>query len=188
MLKRFVIKPYIAIAAISSLALTGFSNAAIAGHGHGGMEKCLKAVSEIKSGNFVKVEYLSLTDEGVPAYEIEVRDGEGNEWEFECSAKDARILEMEREVKGADHELFKQNAKISEADAKATATKLYPGKVEEVEYEIEANGDPSYEFDIVDSDGTEWKIEVSAESGKIIEVQVEEWEIGAEDLTEKSDD
>ncbi len=112
---------------------------------------------------------------------MEVRDADGNEWEFECSAKDARILEMERELDSAEDPLFNKNMKVSEADAKKTATDLYPGTVEEVEYEIETNGDPSYEFDIVDSDGTEWKIEVSAATGKIVEVQVEEWEIGEED-------
>lgn len=176
-----MIKPITAILTVFSFILAGFSTAAFAGHGHGDMEKCLKTVSKIKSGDFVKVEYLSFTDEGVPAYEIEVRDGDGNEWEFECSARDARIMEMEREAESADDELFKKKMKVSEADARATATGLYPGKVEEVEYEIEANGDPSYEFDIVDSDDTEWKIEVSTVTGEIIEVQVEEWEIGEED-------
>ncbi|MCS3903636.1 putative membrane protein YkoI [Methylohalomonas lacus] len=169
------------IVPILLLGVLGFSGNALAGHGKGGLEKCLKTVSKIKPGDFVKVEYLSFTDEGVPAYEVEVRDADGNEWEFECSAKDARILEMEREVDSAEDPLFNKSMKVSEADAKKTATDLYPGTVKEVEYEIEANGDPSYEFDIVDSDGTEWKIEVSAVTGKIVEVQVEEWEIGEED-------
>ncbi len=163
------------------LGVLGFSGSALAGHGKGGLEKCLNAVSKIKSGDFVKAEYLSFTDEGVPAYEVEVRDADGNEWEFECSAKGARILEMEREVENAEDPLFNKNMKVSETDARKTATDLYPGTVEEVEYEIETNGDPSYEFDIVDSDGTEWKIEVSAVTGEIVEVQVEEWEIGEED-------
>lgn len=171
----------IATTVISFLTLAGISTPALAGHGHGGVEKCLKTVSKIKPGAFVKVEYLSFTDEGSSAYEIEVRDKDGNEWEFECHAKKGNILEMEREVDKADDPLFKEKMKVSEADAKATATRLYPGTVEEVEYEIEANGDPSYEFDIVDSEGNEWKIEVSAISGEIIEVQTEAWEIGEED-------
>lgn len=179
-----MVKPTIAMTALSILALAGVSSPALAKHGHGGLEKCLKTVSKIKSGNFVKVEYLALTDEGTAAYEIEVRDNDGNGWEFECSAKDASILEMEREVDSPDDPLFKNRMNVTEADARETATALYPGTVEEVEYEIESNGEPVYEFDIVDSDGTEWKIEVSAESGAIVEVQVETWEIGEEDTVE----
>lgn len=70
--------------------------------------------------------------------------------------------------------------KVTEEDAKATALKAYPGVIEEVEYEIEANGDASYEFDIVNSKGVETKVEVDATTGKIIEVAIEEWEIGEE--------
>ncbi len=50
----------------------------------------------------------------------------------------------------------------------------------EVEYEIEENGDASYEFDIVNDKGVETKVEVDAATGKIIEVAIEEWEIGIE--------
>lgn len=159
------------------------SHAVQAGHGHHGdsLEKCLQAVSAVRKGSYVKVEYLSFTDEGRSAYEIEIRDKAGREWEFECATRDAAILEIEQEVEKVDDPLFQARAKISEADAKATATRLYPGTVEEVEYEIEANGDVSYEFDIVDADGTEWKVEVDGASGAIVEVQVEKWEIGEED-------
>lgn len=170
------------IVPILALALLGFSGSALAGHHHkDGLGACLSAVGNIKPGDFVKVEYLSATDEGVPAYEVEVRDSDGNEWEFECSAKDASIIELEREAESADGAMFSKSMNVSEADAKSTATNLYPGTIEEVEYEIEANGEPVYEFDIVDNAGTEWKVEVSAASGEIIEVQVETWEIGEED-------
>lgn len=172
-----------AIITALGLFVAGFSTPALAGYdGKGNLEKCLKAVSKVKPGSFVKVEYLIMTDEGHPAYEVEVRDSNGNEWEFECRAKDAVIVEVEREVDSVDDPLFKKRMKVSEADARTTATALYPGEVEEVEYELQANGEPAYEFDIRDEDGTEWKIEVSAESGEIIEVQIEGWEIGEEDL------
>lgn len=49
-----------------------------------------------------------------------------------------------------------------------------------MEYEIESNGDASYEFDIIDDKGGETKVEVNAANGKIIEVSSEEWEIGEE--------
>jgi uncharacterized membrane protein YkoI len=58
--------------------------------------------------------------------------------------------------------------------------KDYPGSVQEVEYEIETNGDASYEIDIVNDKGVETKVEVNAANGKIIEVSTEEWEVGEE--------
>ena len=57
---------------------------------------------------------------------------------------------------------------------------IYPGVIEEVEYELESNGDASYEIDLVSADGTEFKIEVDAATGDIVEVSVEAWEIGQE--------
>ncbi|MEX2516597.1 MAG: PepSY domain-containing protein, partial [Gammaproteobacteria bacterium] len=134
---------------------------ALAGHG-GSMEKCLKAASAIKSGDYVKVEYLSFSDFGFPVYEVEVMDKDGNEWELMCNAKEATIIEVEREVESSSDPLFKNRMKVSEAEAKKTATAMYPGKIEETEYEVEFDGEPVYEIDIVDDDGTEWKVEVSA--------------------------
>ncbi|MGE3773819.1 MAG: PepSY domain-containing protein [Gammaproteobacteria bacterium] len=165
--------------ALAGLVLAG---GAEAGHrGHGGLEACLEAVSAVKPGNFVKVEYLSLTDEGKAAYEVEVRDRAGREWEFECSARGAQLLEMEQETEAGDA-AFTSKAKVDLETAKATATALYPGKVEEIEYEIEADGTPVYEFDIADDGGPEYKVEVDAVSGEIVEVQIEAWEIGEEDV------
>jgi uncharacterized membrane protein YkoI len=153
-----------------------------AGHkSHGGLEACLKAVSAVKPGRYVKVEYLSLTDEGQAAYEVEVRDRNGREWEFECSARSAQLIEIEQEVEAGDA-AFTAKAKVSADAAKATATALYAGTVEEFEYELEADGTPVYEIDIADAGGTEFKVEVDAISGEIVEVQIEGWEIGEEDL------
>ncbi|MFA9462538.1 PepSY domain-containing protein [Thiohalorhabdus methylotrophus] len=163
------------------------STTAWAGGGHhkgahgGQLEACLKASNKVKPGDFTKVEYLHLTDEGVHAYEVEIQGRNGRAWEFECHAKKGTIIEMEQEVKSPDDELFASKAKISESQARKTATDLYPGEIEELEYEIESNGTPSYELDIVDEEGTEFKVEVNAVTGEIIEVQVESWEIGEED-------
>jgi uncharacterized membrane protein YkoI len=150
-----------------------------------GLEDCLLAVKAIRAGDFVKVEYLGFADEGGAAYEIELRDPDGKEWEFECSASTAKIIEIEQEVDSASHELFKRQAKVSEDDARKIALSLYPGEIEEVEYEIEANGAASYEFDIVDKYGVEFKVEVDAKTGDIVEVQIEQWEIGEEDTVGK---
>lgn len=145
------------------------------------LDACLLASTAIRAGTFTKLEYLGFTDEGVSAYEIEVRDLEGKEWEFECDAHTGKIIEIEQEVSSPESALFKKKMKISEKEAKKIATDLYPGTIEEVEYEIESNGRASYEFDIVDKYGVEFKIEVDATSGDIVEVQIEKWEIGEED-------
>jgi uncharacterized membrane protein YkoI len=148
---------------------------------------CLEQVHEIKhTDNFVKVEYLSISHNGDPAFEIEARDAKGEEWEFMCEADDGDIYEIEQEANSASDPLFKKNAKINEQQASQTVTELYPGTVKEVEYEIEANGDATYEIDVVDDKGTQWKVEVDAASGDILETQVEKWQIG-EEPTERTE-
>lgn len=147
----------------------------------GGLEACMLAATAIRTGTYTKVEYLDFTDEGVSAYEIEMKDLDGKEWEFECDSHTGAIIEIEQEVATPDAPLFKKKMKVTEKDAKKIATELYPGTVEEVEYEIEMDGKASYEFDIVDKYGVEFKIEVDATSGEIVEVQIEKWEIGEED-------
>ena len=144
------------------------------------LEKCLNAARQIKSGDFTKVEYLNPSAEGRPSYEIEVRTDSGQEWEFMCDASEGTIYEIEQEVDSSDHALFKKHAKVNEEQASKTVLELYPGKIEEIEYEIEDNGDASYEIDVVDEGGTEFKVEVDAASGKVIEVHIEQWEIGKE--------
>ena len=50
----------------------------------------------------------------------------------------------------------------------------------ETEYEIEADGKASYEFDITEVDKEEIKVEVDAMTGKIVEVSYENYQIGQE--------
>jgi len=165
---------------ITLAVLTGLATPAPAGPGHHGLEACIKAALAIKSGDIVKVEQLIMVQGREPAYEVEVRDDQSVEWELMCEADDARIYEIEREADGPDDAAFKGKAKVSRQDAAAAATAIFPGTVEETEYEIESNGDATYEFDIVDASGKEFKVEVDAASGRIIEVHVEGWEIGEE--------
>ena len=87
---------------------------------------------------------------------------------------------MEQEVRSANDPAFKAKAKITEAEAKNIALKAYPGEIKEVEYEIEPNGDASYEFDIITKDGKEMKVEVDAATGKIVEASEELYQIGKE--------
>jgi uncharacterized membrane protein YkoI len=165
----------------ATIALCLVLTPAFARHGEDPLERCLKQVQAIRPGKIVKVEYLGFTDETRAAYEIEVRTDDKAEWEFECSVDNGAILEIEQEVPSADHPLFKRNAKVDEARARSIATELYPGRVVEVEYEIESNGDASYEFAILDKWGVTFKVEVDAATGRIVEVQMRRWQIGYEE-------
>jgi len=69
---------------------------------------------------------------------------------------------------------------VTEAEAKATALAAHPGTVVETEYEIEEDGKASYEFDILEADKEEIKVEVDATTGKIVEVSYENYQIGKE--------
>lgn len=144
------------------------------------VETCLIAASAVKTGDYLKVEFLSVSPRGVPTYEIEIRGTDGREWELMCDALTGTIYEIEQEAGSDSDPLFRERAKVSEQEARDKALSLYPGTIEEVEYELESNGDPSYEIDLVSSDGTEFKIEVDAVTGEIIEVSIEAWEIGQE--------
>ncbi|RME35228.1 MAG: peptidase [Gammaproteobacteria bacterium] len=152
-------------------------------HGHHGnmLHKCLKAASKLKEGYYAKVEYLSLTDKGGKAYEIEIKDPDGVEWEVMCSLHHAEVMELEREVASASDPLFSRRMKVDEKTASETALAIYPGKLVHTEYEIEPDGTPSYEFDIWSRPGVTFKIEVSAETGAITEYNVEAWDIGREE-------
>ena len=149
------------------------------------LQACLDAAQSIKAparpGDFTKVEYLDPAEGGVAALEIELTDANGQEWEFMCNAHTGAIYEIEREVESAADPAFKAKMNVSEQAAIAAA-KAFVGQdaeLGEVEYELESNGAASYEFDLY-SGGTEWKVEVDAATGEVIEVHVERWEIGAE--------
>ena len=156
---------------LSSLASVTYAN-------DSGINGCMAAVQKQQTGDVIKLEKLKVDDKTV--YELEVKDSKGAEYEFMCDAKTGNIIEKETEAQSANDEAFKKLAKVTEEDAKATALKAHAGKITEVEYEIEDNGNPSYEFDIVDDKNVETKVEVDATSGKIIETATEVWEIGEE--------
>jgi uncharacterized membrane protein YkoI len=142
------------------------------------METCLQAAQAKLDGEAVKLEFK--TERGAPVYEIEIAGG-GKTMEFECDANSGKITEEEQEVENAEHPLFKAKAKIGLAEAQAIALKAHPGKIVETEFEIEANGDASYEFDIATAEGKEVKVEVDAATGKIVEDDEEEiYQIGQE--------
>ncbi|SMF96619.1 Uncharacterized membrane protein YkoI [Methylomagnum ishizawai] len=143
-----------------------------------GMEACLKAALAQREGEVVKLEFKD--ERGVPTYEFEILGKDGKSWELECDANEGKITEEEQEVDNAEAALFKAKAKITLEQAKAIALKAHPGEVVEVEYEIEADGSASYEFDIQTDQG-EIKLEVDAATGKIVEDNEKElYQIGKE--------
>lgn len=160
-----------------------FSNAAVAGHetlkpkAYDSLGKCVKAALTVKEGTIVKTEFK--TENKVGVYEFDIEGADGKAWDIECDAKTGKILEVEEEVTANDPR-FKAAAKVSEADAKATALAAHPGTIIETEYEIEADGKASYEFDILEQDKEEIKVEVDATTGKIVEVSYENYQIGKE--------
>lgn len=165
------------------IAAAFFANTAFANHetlkpkAYDSLGKCVKAALTKKEGTIVKVEAKSENKKLV--YEFDIESPDGTAWDVECDAKTGVVTEIEQEVK-ADDAKFKSLAKVSEADARATALAAHPGKVVEVEYEIEPDGKVSYEFDILEADNEEVKVEVDATTGKIVEVSYEEYQIGKE--------
>jgi uncharacterized membrane protein YkoI len=165
---------------ITALSLALMSQSSLAGHGRGGLHKCLKEASKIKQGYYGKLEYLTLTEKGVKTFEIEINDDNGVEWELMCDEATGVIYEIEREVASVSDPLFKKKMKVDEKTAGQTALTLYSGKIVHTEYEIEANGAASYEFDIWSAPGVTYKVEVDASTGEIVEVSIEKWDIGRE--------
>lgn len=163
----------------AGLAIMLSSMAAVAA-GNVPITDCLNAAAAVKPGEFAKVEYLDPSAEGVPAFVIEVRNAAGESWELSCDARSGAIYEIEGEVTGPEDPRFANMAELTTADAEARALALVPGRVLEVEYEVDTDGDPVFELDIRDGDGVERKIEVHAVTGEILETSVEHWEIGIE--------
>ncbi|MFM9836509.1 MAG: PepSY domain-containing protein [Methylophilaceae bacterium] len=165
------------------IAAAFFSSSASAGHetikhvSYDSLGKCVKAALSKHEGTIVKLEMKS--EKKKPTYEFDVESADGTAWDIECDVKSSKITEVEQEVK-ADDAKFKAAAKVSEADAKATALAAHPGTVAETEYEIEPDGKVSYEFDITEADGEQVKVEVDATTGKIAETSYEVYQIGKE--------
>lgn len=139
--------------------------------------KCVKAALSAHDGKIVKLEAKSERKELV--YEFDVQSKDGTAWDIECDAKTGKVTEVEQEVT-ASNDKFKALAKVTEEAAKATALAAHKGTVVEVEYELEPDGKASYEFDILENDNEEVKVEVDATTGKIAEVSYEVYQIGQE--------
>lgn len=103
----------------------------------------MSPLKKAKSGAILKLESLDV--KGKTIYEFEVADNNGFEWELMCDIATGKIIETEGEVSSPESKSFKDKARITEEDVLKIALKSYPGKVKEVEYEIEENNAPTYE-------------------------------------------
>lgn len=174
-------KRHITLAATLFVAV--YASSALADHGsikpkaYDSLGKCIKVALSKHDGKIVKLEMKS--EQKVAMYEFDVESADGTAWDIECNVKTGKVTEVEQEVK-VDDVKFKELAKVSEADAKATALAAHPGTVVETEYELEPDGKASYEFDILEADKEEIKIEVDATTGKIVEKSYEVYQIGKE--------
>lgn len=162
-------------AAFTSTAMA--DHASIKPKAYDSLGKCVKAALSKHDGKIIKLEMKS--EKKTAVYEFDVESADGTTWDIECDVKTSKIIEVEQEVK-ADDAKFKALTKVSEADAKATALAAHPGKVVETEFELESDGKASYEFDILEADNEEIKVEVDATTGKIVEVSYEVYQIGQE--------
>jgi uncharacterized membrane protein YkoI len=147
-------------------------------YGNKHFENCLAVVMKTKPGAVIKVEMKIENDMSV--YEFDIRDEENQDWDVECDADTAKVIEIEEETFGTQHPKFLKYMKISLEEAKTVALSKYPGEIIEIEYEIEEDGVAVYEFDINTDDGKEIKVEIDAASGNIHEETLEIWQIGYE--------
>lgn len=141
------------------------------------VETCLDQALDTIPGNPRKLELKIEGDD--PTYEFDIEAKDGYTYNVECNAEEGLITEIEREVK-ADDATFKSLAKVSQDEARKFALAVHPGKVVAEEFEIGQDGEATYEFDIQTTMGPEVKVDVSAETGKIEEANVEVYEIGSE--------
>jgi len=147
-------------------------------HGAVHFETCLKAVMGAHAGTVIKVEMKEK--QGSLVYEFNVRDNQARDWDVECHADSGEIIETESEVTTPLHPRFQNWLHIDEDTARERALSEYPGSIVETEYEIEMDGRAVYEFDILQADGQEWKIEIDAATGEVHEASREYWQIGYE--------
>lgn len=141
-----------------------------------GLEKCVPTVLAKHPGDVLQA--VLKPEEGKAVWEIEVEGRDGKLWDIECSGVTGKIVEVEQRFKTASDTGFKEKVKVSEEQARGIALAKHPGTVESVEYEVEEDGTPVYEFDIQLASGDDIRVEVDAITGKLHEAHAELIEIG----------
>ena len=153
-------RPFLLFVSSVILAASTISHAAAPA----ALDKCVKAALQAHPG---KVKSLSSeVEDGKAQYELDIKGLDGKYWEIECDAETGKINRTEREIRMGSDE-FRSKAKITREEATKAALAKYPGKVINTEYDIEDDGEISYEFIIQTKDGKYIEIEVDAVTGKL---------------------
>jgi uncharacterized membrane protein YkoI len=147
--------------------------------------ECLHATLLVLGGAATHLEFESRN--GRPIYEFVVVSG-GVTYYVGCDATTGVLQDIDIIVQPGD-ERFLALAQFDEAHARATALAQYPGEIEEVKWVLTSRGNAWYEVDI-ELEGTEGELNVwvDAETGRIVRVDVEYWEIGAREGVNDVDD
>lgn len=148
-----------ALAAILGLSATS----ALADH-HNPLDACVKASQQKHPGKMTSLS--SEIEDGKAQFEIDIHGNDGFGWEVECNAATGKINRVEREIKGSSTE-FTSKAKLRLDEAMKLALDKYPGEIVNTEYDIEDDGEVSYEFIIRTTSGKMIEIEVDATDGKL---------------------
>ena len=124
------------------------------------------------------VEEVELeSEDGTPAYEVELVTSNNSEVEVTVHANNGTVLETESEAEDEEHEdeeyVAPGNVSLSEEEAVGIATAEADGTVEEVELESE-DGTPAYEVELVTSNGLETEVTVHADDGTVLEIETED--------------
>jgi uncharacterized membrane protein YkoI len=128
------------------------------------LDNCVKAALDKHPGKLASLS--SEIEDGKSQYEIDIQGQDGFGWEAECDAATGKINRIEREIR-ANAKEFKSKAKVRLDAAMKIALDKYPGDVLNTEYDIEDDGEISYEFVIRTSPGKTVEIEVDAVTGKL---------------------
>lgn len=177
-------KTNIALTALAAALLTACNAAdntapaaGTSAHGTTSLEACMQAALAQYPGYVQTLE--AEISQGKPIFEFDIRTADGKEWEVECDAATAAVIEVEEEL-AADDARF-ASAAISSAQAQQAALAVHAGDILETEYAVEADGSLSYEFDIKTADGKEMEVEIDAASGEVEEQPEQEiYQIGEE--------
>lgn len=128
------------------------------------LDNCVKAAQEKHPGKLMSLS--SEIEDGKSQYEIDIQGQDGFGWEAECNAATGKINRIEREIRAYAKE-FKSKARIRLDAAIKIALDKYPGDVLNTEYDMEDDGEISYEFVIRANNGKMIEIEVDAVTGKL---------------------
>lgn len=128
------------------------------------LDNCVKAALDKHPGKLMSLS--SEIEDGKSQYEIDIQGQDGFGWEAECDAATGKINRIEREIRANANE-FKSKAKVRLDAAIKIALDKYPGDVLNTEYDMEDDGEISYEFVIRTNAGKMIEIEVDAVTGKL---------------------